>query len=263
MITTKLVLMKKTITIYFLVTFFSASLFAQGFKSLLNKAVNDTSGKSLLQKTVTGIGKQGKAGGLSNDDIISGLKEALRVGTDSSSKRLSKSDGFFADVAIKIMMPEEAQKVESSLRNMGMGNLVDKAILSMNRAAEDAASGVGNIFWNSIKQMSVSDGLSILKGGDFAATDYLKKTTSIELTEKFRPIIESSLTKVDATRYWEAVFSKYNMFAAKKVNTDLAAYVTEKALAGLFYNIGLEEQKIRNDPAAQVTGILKKVFGSK
>jgi hypothetical protein len=103
--------------------------------------------------------------------------------------------------------------------------------------------------------------LQLLKGGDNAATEYLKKTTSVELTEKFRPIIEQSLTKVEATKYWDDVFTKYNMFASKKVNTDLTAYVTEKALAGLFYNIALEEQKIRKDPAAQVTGILKKVFG--
>ena len=131
----------------------------------------------------------------------------------------------------------------------------------MNRAAEDAAGGVGDIFWNSIKQMSINDGLRILRGGDFAATDYLKRSTTTELTEKFKPVIESSLKKTDATKYWNDVFTKYNMFSRDKINTDLTAYVTERALAGLFYNIGLEEQKIRKDPAAQVTGILKKVFG--
>jgi Protein of unknown function (DUF4197) len=235
---------------------------AQGFGDILKKAQKDSSGKSGLGKVdkIPGSGSSSGAG-LSNDDIVSGLKEALRVGTDSSSKKLSKLDGFFGDAAIKILMPEEAKKVESSLRSMGMGSMVDKAILSMNRAAEDAASGVGNIFWNSIKTMSVSDGIGILRGGDFAATDYLKKTTTAELTEKFRPVIEASLTKVDATKYWKDVFSKYNMFSAKKVNTDLTAYVTERALSGLFYNISLEEQKIRKDPAAQVTDLLKKVFG--
>ena len=131
----------------------------------------------------------------------------------------------------------------------------------MNRAAEDAASGIGDIFWGSIKKMSVTDGLQILRGGDFAATDYLKKTTTAELTEKFRPVIEASLTKVDATKHWKDVFSKYNMISPNKVNTDLTAYVTERALKGLFYNISLEEQKIRKDPAAQVTDLLKKVFG--
>ncbi|MEO6721897.1 MAG: DUF4197 domain-containing protein, partial [Ferruginibacter sp.] len=201
--------------------------------------------------------------GLSNDDIINGLKEALRVGTDSSTKKLGGLDGFFGDAAIKILMPAEAQKVEKTLQGIGMGKLVDKAVLSMNRAAEDAASGVGNIFWNAIKQMSIGDGMQILRGGDFAATEFLKKTTTAELTEKFRPVIEGSLTKTDATKYWNDVFSNYNKFSKDKVNTDLTAYVTERALSGLFYNISLEEQKIRKDPAAQVTGILKKVFGGK
>jgi len=256
--------MKKFFILIIIVNSFNFGATAQGIKGLINKATKkDSTGKSGLQKTISGLpGGNGNGGkGISNDDIISGLKEALRVGADSSSKRLSKMDGFFGDAAIKILMPEEAKKVESSLRSMGMGNMVDKAILSMNRAAEDAASGVGNIFWNSIKQMSVTDGLQILRGGDFAATDYLKQTTTSELTDKFRPVIEASLTKVDATKYWEDIFSKYNMFAANKVNTDLTAYVTERALSGLFYNIGLEEQKIRKDPAAQVTDLLKKVFG--
>ena len=243
--------MKKLITLSAVAFLFSTGVDAQGLKGLVNKAT----------KTVNDVSGGSNKDGLSNDDIISGLKEALRVGTDSSSKKLSKMDGFFGDAAIKILMPQEAQEVEKTLRSVGMGKMVDKAVLSMNRAAEDAASGIGDIFWTSIKQMSVNDGLQILQGGDFAATDYLKKTTTSELTEKFRPVIEASLTKVDATKYWKDVFSKYNMFSSKQVNTDLTAYVTEKALAGLFHNISLEEQKIRKDPSAQVTGILKKVFG--
>jgi hypothetical protein len=243
--------------------FFASSLVivnAQGLKGLLDKATKkDTASKKSLLDQITGVKSIG-GNGLSNDDIISGLKEALRVGTDSSAKKLGSADGFFKDAAIKILMPEEAKKVEQSLRNVGMGKVVDKAILSMNRAAEDAAGGIGNIFWNSIKNMNVTDGLTILKGGDFAATEYLKKTTTAELTEKFRPVIEASLIKVDATKYWKEVFSKYNMFSATPVNTDLTAYVTENALKGLFYNISLEEQKIRKDPAAQVNDLLKKVF---
>ena len=144
-----------------------------------------------------------------------------------------------------------------------MGLVVDNAILAMNRAAEDAASGVGNIFWNSIKKISVSDGLQILRGGDFAATDYLKKGTTVELTEKFRPVIEASLIKTNATKYWSELFTNYNKFTFKKINPDLTAYVTERALSGLFLNISLQEQKIRKDPASQVTGILKSVFGGK
>ena len=257
------IFMKKIFLLSLISGVLSFNSISQGFGDLIKKNVKkDSTGKSGIGKMLDKIpGSNTSGGSLSNDDIVSGLKEALRVGTDSSSKRLSKVDGYFGDAAIKILMPEEAKKVESSLRSMGMGSMVDKAILSMNRAAEDAASGVGNIFWNSIKSMSVSDGIGILRGGDFAATDYLKKTTTAELTEKFRPVIEASLTKVDATKYWKDVFSKYNMFASKKVETDLTAYVTEKALSGLFYNISLEEQKIRKDPAAQVTDLLKKVFG--
>ena len=238
--------MKRIIVLSTLVFLSFQSISAQGVKGLFDK----------VTKATTGSGTN-----LSNDDIINGLKEALRVGTDSSTKKLSKLNGFFADAAIKILMPEEAKKMEKTLRNFGMGSLVDKAILSMNRAAEDAANGVGNIFWDAIKQMSIKDGLQILRGGDFAATDYLKTMTTKELTEKFRPVIEASLVKVDATKYWKDVFTAYNRFSASPVNTDLNAYVTEKALGGLFYNISLQEQKIRKDPAAQVTDILKKVFG--
>lgn len=237
----------KKILVFVAIAFISIqSIQAQGVKGLfdkVNKAISPASGSNL-----------------SNDDIISGLKEALRVGTDSSATKLSKLNGFFGDAAIKILMPEEAKKVEKTLRSFGMGSLVDKAILSMNRAAEDAASGVGNIFWTAIKGMSITDGLKILRGGDFAATDYLKSVTTAELTEKFRPVIEAALVKADATKYWKDVFTNYNRFTKDQVNTDLTAYVTERALSGLFYNIGLEEQKIRKDPAAQVTDILKKVF---
>jgi len=173
------------------------------------------------------------------------------------------ADGFFKEAVIKILMPEGAKKEGKTLRSLGMGSLGDKAILSMNRAAEDASKCVGNIFWNAIRQMTIKDGLQILKGGDFAATDYLKKMTTAEITTKFRPVIDSSLTKADATRYWKDVFTAYNRFTTKPVNPDLGAYVTDKALAGLFYYIGQEEQKIRKDPAAQVTALLKRVFGGK
>ncbi|MEO6721197.1 MAG: DUF4197 domain-containing protein [Ferruginibacter sp.] len=257
--------MKKLfISLLILATAAFSTASAQGFKDMLKKATKkDSSGKSGIDRVITGSQSSSSGMGLSNDDIINGLKEALRVGTDSSTKKLGGLDGFFGDAAIKILMPAEAQRVEKTLRGIGMGKLVDKAVLSMNRAAEDAASGVGNIFWNAIKQMSIGDGMQILKGGDFAATEFLKKTTTAELTEKFRPVIEGSLTKTDATKYWNDVFSNYNKFSKDKVNTDLTAYVTERALSGLFYNISLEEQKIRKDPAAQVTGILKKVFGGK
>ncbi len=202
-----------------------------------------------------------KGSSLSNTDIINGLKEALTIGTDSSTKKLSRVDGFFTDAAIKILMPEEAKKAEKTLRNVGMSSLVDKAILSMNRAAEDAAGGVTAIFWDAIKEMTVNDGISILRGNDFAATSFLKLKTSAILTLKMRPVIQASLDKVNATQYWKDVFTAYNKFSSKKVDTDLTGYVTGKAMDGIFYEIGLEEQKIRKDPAAQVTDLLKKVFG--
>jgi len=239
--------MKKILLLLFVALTSIESGTAQTIKGLFDKATRSTTATS--------------GNGLSNDEIINGLKEALRIGTDSSARRLGKLDGFFGDAAIKVLMPEEAKKIESTLRSLGIGPVVDKAILSMNRAAEDAAGGVGNIFWDAIKKMSITDGLKILRGGDFAATDYLKSVTAAELTEKFRPVIEASLVKVDATRYWKDMFTTYNRFSGKPVNTDLAAYVTERALSGLFLKISLEEQKIRKNPAAQVTDMLKKVFG--
>ena len=238
---------------------FTSIINAQGILGKLNKAVKGDSSKNVLSGMNKVLGK-GSTGALSNADIINGLKQALSIGTDNSAKKLNKADGFFANAAIKILMPDEAKKAEKTLRQFGMGSLVDKAVLSMNRAAEDAAGGITNIFLDAIKGMTLTDGLSILRGGDFAATDYLKKNTTLQLTEKMRPVIEKSLAKTDATKYWKDVFTAYNTFSKQTVNTDISAYVTEKSMAGIFYSIGEEEQKIRKDPAAQVTDLLKKVF---
>jgi hypothetical protein len=142
-----------------------------------------------------------------------------------------------------------------------MGSLVDKAVLSMNRAAEDATKEAGAIFLDAIKGMTVKDGLAILRGGDFAATDFLRQSTTNELTEKMRPVINASLAKVNADKYWKDVFTQYNLLSRKKVDTDLAGYVTGKSLNGLFHHISMEEQKIRKDPTAQASALLKKVFG--
>ncbi|HNJ59274.1 MAG TPA: DUF4197 domain-containing protein, partial [Chitinophagaceae bacterium] len=140
---------------------------------------------------------------------------------------------------------------------------VEDAILSMNRAAEDAAKSAAPIFINAIKNMSFADAWEILKGSDSAATKYLKQQTSKPLTDAFRPIIDKSLAKVNATQHWNTVFSTYNKFSFKKINPDLASYVTEKALEGIFYQLAQEELKIRKDPIAQTTNLLKKVFGGK
>lgn len=214
-----------------------------------------------LGQTGTGTGTGSTTGGLSTNDIIAGLKEALAVGAERSSTKLSTMDGFFKNAAIKILLPEEAQKVEKTLRDLGMGSLVDKAILSVNRAAEDAASSAAPIFVNAVKSMTINDALGILKGNDTAATSYLKGKTTLALTNAFKPVIEKSLAKVNATKYWGDVFTAYNKFATKKINTDLSAFVTERALDGIFYQVGQEEKAIRKDPVARTTDILKKVFG--
>lgn len=231
---------------------------SQGFKGLMKKVTGDSSAGSSVSKL---LGGSDNKDGLSSNTIANGLKEALEIGTRNGAEKLSAADGFFKDAAIKILMPEEAKKVESKLRSIGMGSQVDNAILSMNRAAEDASKSAAPIFVNAIKQMTIQDAAGILKGGDFAATDYLKNKTTTSLTEAFRPVIEQSLAKVDATRYWNTLFTNYNRFSMEKVNPDLAAFVTEKALAGIFHEVALQEQKIRKDPAAQTTALLKQVFG--
>ena len=253
----------KKITLLFSCFAFITAASAQGIFDKVKKAAKSDSSKSVISTIGKNIPGKGGSGSLSNDEIIAGLKEALSVGTGNSTQKLGSVDGFFKDAALKILMPEEAKNAEKTLRNMGMGSLVDKAVLSMNRAAEDAAGGVKDIFLDAIKGMTVKDALQILRGNDFAATDYLKTNTTQSLTEKMRPVIEASLAKVNATAYWKDVFSKYNMVSQKKVETDLTTYVTTRAMDGIFYSIGLEEQKIRKDPAAQVTGLLKKVFGGK
>lgn len=246
--------MKQFLLSAFLITSVSV-LHAQSLKDLIKK--RDTS-KYNVQKMLEGKLKQA----LSNDEIISGLKEALNVGTNNSTKKLASVDGFFKDAAIKILMPEEAKKVEKKLRAVGFGKQVDDAILSMNRAAEDAAKEATPIFLNAIKGITIQDGVGILKGGDFAATNYLKSRTVAQLTEAFRPVIEKSLQKVGATKHWNTLFTTYNKFSTEKVNPDLVAYVTEKALTGIFYQVSLEEQKIRKDPVARTTDILRKVFAN-
>lgn len=226
---------------------------AQLFKNLVNKAEN----------TLDGKGNKGKGGGLSKADIADGLRQALQVGAKNATGRVSVKDGFFADPVIKVLMPPDAKKVENTLRDVGFGDQVDKAILSMNRAAEDASGQALQIFIDAIKGMTIEDGLAILQGGNDAATQYLKNKTTAALTAAFLPVVKASLDKVDATKYWKTVIGTYNDLPTtfKKINPDLPAYVTERALNGLFVYIATEEGKIRTDPAAQVTDLLKKVFG--
>jgi hypothetical protein len=232
---------------------------------LLLTSVASFSQSGLLKKA-SGLLNKATSGStsLSNDDIVAGLKEALSVGATNSATKLSAVDGFFANAAIKVLMPPEAQKVETALRAAGMGKLVDNAILSMNRAAEEASKSAAPIFVNAVKSMSFQDALGILKGSDTAATGYLRGKTVSALTTAFRPVIDTALQKTSATSYWKTVFDAYNKLplVRNKINPDLAGYVTEKSLSGMFFQVAQEEQKIRKDPAARVSDILKKVFGS-
>ena len=202
-------------------------------------------------------------GGLTEQDAVSGIKEALVKGTGESVKIVSKLNGYFANPQIKIPFPEDAKNIESKLRALGMGNKVDEVVLSINRAAEDAAKSAEPVFVAAIKGMTVTDAIQIVKGKEDAATQYLSRTTTPELRKKFLPIIKSSLDKVEATRLWTDVINTYNQIPfVTKQNPDLAGYVTDKAINGLFVMIAKEELKIRKDPVARTTEILRKVFSN-
>ena len=202
------------------------------------------------------------SGALSEGDIVSGLKEALNIGISNGSAEASKVDGFFKNDLIKIVVPPEAQKVATTLRKMGMGAQVDKFTLSLNRAAEDAAKKSKPIFVKAITSMTIPDALSILKGQDDAATQYLKKTTNDELFITFFPVVDSTLNLNKATQYYTELVTIYNEIPlVKKVNPDLKKYATQKTIDGLYILIAQEEKKIRVDPVARVSDILKRVFG--
>lgn len=205
--------------------------------------------------------KSKQAGPINTTDVVNGLKQALDTGVQRSVTRLGSMDGFLANAAVKILLPPEAQSVEKTLRSLGMGKLVDDAILSMNRAAEQATRQAAPIFFSAIRGMSIQDAWGILHGADTAATGYLRSRTAPALTTAFRPVIDSAVQQTGATRYWNQVFSNYNRFAARKVNPDLGAYVTEKALQGIFLQLAEEEKAIRKNPAARTTDLLRKVFG--
>ena len=231
---------------------------AQTFGDLLNK------GKTIVNGGSTST-NGGSLNNISNSEAVSALRQALEIGTKNASGKLNTVNGFFGNQLIKIVMPPEARKVESALRSVGMGKQVDQAILAMNRAAEDAAGKAVPIFVNAITSMTIQDGVSIVRGGQGAATNYLKTKTTQSLTDAFRPVIENSLRKVDATKYWTQIFTLYNRLptTTNKINPDLTVYVTERALNGMFVTIADEENKIRTNPASRVTDLLKKVFGAR
>ncbi|MBN3583608.1 DUF4197 domain-containing protein [Algoriphagus aestuarii] len=212
--------------------------------------------------TINQLGGQLGLGTPTEQEINLGLKQALEYGTGYASERLSQEDGYLGNLAIKIVFPEEAQKVENTLRSIGLGNLCDQVITSVNRAAEDAAMEAKPIFVAAIKEMTINDVKNILLGQDNAATLYFENKTTSALESKFKPIIESSLNKVGATKYWGDVIGKYNQVPlVKPIETDLSRYVTQKAIDGLFYEIAKEELKIRENVTARSTLLLQKVFG--
>ncbi|HTH82592.1 MAG TPA: DUF4197 domain-containing protein [Mucilaginibacter sp.] len=194
-------------------------------------------------------------------EIGTALKQALEQGTTKSADQLSAVDGFFGNAAVKILLPPEAQKAEKTLRGMGLNKVCDDAILSLNRAAEDAAKQAKPIFLDAIKQMTLQDVTNILLGSQDAATQYFKRTTTAQLTAKFRPVIQVSLDKVNATRYYAALAGNYNKIPfVKKINPDITEYATQKAIDGLFIEIAVQELTIRQNIGARPTPLLQKVF---
>jgi len=211
-----------------------------------------------LMKGLAGSSKQGP----DDSTVVSGLKEALSIGTENAVKNVSRMDGYFGNEIIKILMPEKIQKVADVLRKVGYQKEVDDFILSMNRAAEKAAPMATSYFVGAIKEMSFDDAGKILNGGDTAATEFFKQKTSDKIAASFKPVVSSSMNEVGVTKKYKDMMGKYDSLPfVDKESIDLDNYVTNKAMDGLFYMVGEEEKKIRTDPAARVTDLLKTVFG--
>lgn len=212
-----------------------------------------------LQQVVDSLPQSGDI--LSNADIASGLRQALDQGIDKQVTRLTKTDGFFRNELVKILLPEELQKVDKGLRDIGLGNLADEGLKVLNRAAEDAVKEATPIFVNAVKDITFADAKNILLGADNAATQYLTQKTETELYNKFKPVINNSFTKVGADQIWTNLISKYNSIPfTNNVNPDLTDYVTQEALKGVYTMIAVEEQEIRNKVSARGTDLLRKVF---
>lgn len=199
--------------------------------------------------------------GTGSVDIASGLKEALNKGITQQVSKLTAVDGFYKNEAVKILMPAELQKVDATLRKIGLSSLADEGIKVLNRAAEDAVKEATPIFVTAVKNMSFTDAKNILLGNDSAATTYLQSSTTTALYAKFNPVIKSSFEKVGADVVWTNIINKYNTIPlVKKVNPDLTDYTTNQALAGVFKMISVEEKDIRNNISARTTPLLQKVF---
>lgn len=216
----------------------------------------------LLDKAKSKVSEvTGSSTAISNTDIASALKEALNQGVKEQVTKLTAEDGFYKNEMVKILLPEELQKVDKTLRSVGMGDLADKGLVVLNRAAEDAVKEATPIFVNAITSMSFTDAKNILMGDDRSATTYLENTTSTQLYQKFSPVVKTSLDKVGADEVWATIIEKYNSLPlTKDVNPNLTDYVTSKAMDGVFTMIAVEEKDIRTDLSSRTSDLLKKVF---
>jgi hypothetical protein len=218
-----------------------------------------------LDQVLKGLGGlSSTGGGLSDVKIGSGLQEALKVGTENAVLQTSAVDGFLLNKAIKILMPKPLQTIEKPLRLVGYGPKIDEFVVGMNRAAEKSVPFAKEIFWDAIGQMTFDDARKILNGGDTAATDYFKSKTTKKLQAAFLPSVTEVMNQVGVNRQYNDLMGKYkDVPFSKSITFDVNRYVTEKATDGIFYVVGQEEKKIRTNPAARVTDLLKEVFGSR
>lgn len=238
--------MKKTTFLALVAFFLTANTSFAQFGKLIDKAKTAASGTTATANPT---------------EIATALKQALEIGATKSADLLSKENGFFANQAVKILFPPEALKAEATLRKLGLNKLCDDAILSFNRAAENAAIEAKPIFVTAVKNMTVKEASNILMGAKDAATTYFKQNTTDSLTKVFAPIVQKSMDKVGATQYYTDVANKYNKVPmVSKINPDLKGYVTQKAIEGLFMQIAAEELKIRESSAFRTTDLMKKVF---
>lgn len=215
-----------------------------------------------LQSSIPGIST---SGAITQNDAQAGIQQTLLNGILAGVTNLNKTNGFFGDQAYKIFLPQDAQNVVSTLKSIGLGSVVDKAVLQINRSAEDAVGFAKPIFVNAVKQMTITDALKLVKGGNNSITDYFKDKTTNQLITAFKPSISTSLQKTDATKYYNQIANTYNQIPLikNKINPDLTDYVAQKTVEALFNQIGKEELNIRQNPVARTTDILKKVFGQK
>jgi hypothetical protein len=227
----------------------------------------------VLGEVLKGVGGgspsgSGESGGQPNENLtqeetVAGLKEALKVGSGNAVSTVSKTDGYWGNAAIRILLPEKIQKYEGALRTVGFGPKLDEFTTSMNRAAEKAAPYAKDLLWDAVRQITFTDAKNILFGADDAATQYFRSKTENRLTDLFKPVVHDAMAKVGVTQQYQSLFQQLNAVSLGQFGSlDLDSYVTGKALDGLFFMLAEEEQDIRTNPLARVSSILKKVFGS-